>query len=348
MTSRAVKAVHPSLKVGGPSTCQAGWLPEFLDFIHDSGAPVDFLSTHLYPTDPQVPKSRTGFVDVVANASRIAVRCACIRCHRTRLTNNCMMQASAKLPLVFSEYNAGLAPASQGCDLDGAYAAAFIVHAVAQLKETWENLQASGDDAGFSYWAISDVFEEGGMSSVEYHNGYGVQTIGGVPKPALRAFALLDTVSGSGDAALVKLDGAGATNLDALAYISQPSQRRGSVAPTTSRRASVLVSNWAPYWMTNVPSVSATISVADACCGSVCPTEGTVTRLDSKNGNAHATWNSMGSPLYPTPEQIAKLKSASEAGVHNVTLSTAGAGEVSATVSVEPQAVFLLSFDIPC
>jgi len=44
-----------------------------------------------------------------------------------------------------------------------------------------------------SFWAVSDVFEEGGMRSKEFTNQYGMISINGVPKPSFRAFELLAT-----------------------------------------------------------------------------------------------------------------------------------------------------------
>jgi xylan 1,4-beta-xylosidase len=49
---RAVKAVDPQLPVGGPATAAAGWVPDFLDFILESGAPLDFFTTHTYGNLP--------------------------------------------------------------------------------------------------------------------------------------------------------------------------------------------------------------------------------------------------------------------------------------------------------
>jgi len=49
---RAVKAVDPALRVGGPATAAAGWLDELLAYTRESGAPVDFISTHTYGNAP--------------------------------------------------------------------------------------------------------------------------------------------------------------------------------------------------------------------------------------------------------------------------------------------------------
>lgn len=55
-----MKAVDASIPVGGPATAQLAWIPEFLEFCSSSGAPVDFVSSHLYPTDPYVSRSLMG------------------------------------------------------------------------------------------------------------------------------------------------------------------------------------------------------------------------------------------------------------------------------------------------
>jgi xylan 1,4-beta-xylosidase len=52
VSARAVKAVDPGLRVGGPSSAATGWIWELLGHLQDSGAPLDFLSTHVYGNVP--------------------------------------------------------------------------------------------------------------------------------------------------------------------------------------------------------------------------------------------------------------------------------------------------------
>jgi len=47
-TVRAIKAIDPALRVGGPATAGAGWVPEFLAYAKANALPVDFVSTHTY------------------------------------------------------------------------------------------------------------------------------------------------------------------------------------------------------------------------------------------------------------------------------------------------------------
>jgi len=48
LTSKTIKAIDPALRVGGPGTAGAAWVPEFLAHVNRSGAGVDFVTTHTY------------------------------------------------------------------------------------------------------------------------------------------------------------------------------------------------------------------------------------------------------------------------------------------------------------
>ncbi len=52
VTVAAVRAVDGRLKVGGPSSAAAGWVEELLAHVEQSGAPLDFVSTHTYGSPP--------------------------------------------------------------------------------------------------------------------------------------------------------------------------------------------------------------------------------------------------------------------------------------------------------
>ena len=50
-TSNTIKSIDPNLRVGGPSTAGAAWVPEFLAHVKQSGTAVDFVTTHTYGVD---------------------------------------------------------------------------------------------------------------------------------------------------------------------------------------------------------------------------------------------------------------------------------------------------------
>lgn len=88
VTVSAIKAVDASLQVGGPATAQLLWIPDFINWARSGGVPVDFVSSHLYPTDPAVDPGRDGFFAAINASAAVA--------------------AAAGLPLVMTEFNTGL------------------------------------------------------------------------------------------------------------------------------------------------------------------------------------------------------------------------------------------------
>jgi xylan 1,4-beta-xylosidase len=52
VSAHAIKAVDPGLRVGGPASAAAGWIWELLSHLEGTGAPLDFLSSHVYGNVP--------------------------------------------------------------------------------------------------------------------------------------------------------------------------------------------------------------------------------------------------------------------------------------------------------
>ncbi|MGW0198976.1 GH39 family glycosyl hydrolase [Nonomuraea sp. NPDC003201] len=52
VTAAAVKNVHPDLRVGGPASAADGWVEELLAHVEESGAALDFVSSHTYGNAP--------------------------------------------------------------------------------------------------------------------------------------------------------------------------------------------------------------------------------------------------------------------------------------------------------
>ena len=50
-TARALKSVDENLKVGGPATSVNAWIPEFKAYCAEHAVPLDFITTHHYPSD---------------------------------------------------------------------------------------------------------------------------------------------------------------------------------------------------------------------------------------------------------------------------------------------------------
>ena len=50
-TARALKAVNPKIRVGGPATAQAAWVDALIAHATQNNVPLDFVSTHVYGND---------------------------------------------------------------------------------------------------------------------------------------------------------------------------------------------------------------------------------------------------------------------------------------------------------
>ena len=168
-TARALKDVDPGLQVGGPATAQNAWITEFLDFCQTRRLPVDFVSTHHYPTD--IADYENADTETrLAHSRRSIMR---------EWAQNARRRAGER-PLYYTEWNSSADPRDPRHDEP--YAAAFVVKTA---------LEASGVADGYSFWAFSDIFEEDYFPSVPFHGGFGLLNLHGIAKPAYRAFEIL-------------------------------------------------------------------------------------------------------------------------------------------------------------
>lgn len=169
VSALAIKKVYADFKVGGPATAQNAWIPEFLNYTTTNEVPVDFISTHHYPTDA-FGKPGDDTETQLAQSHRSVLREQVVTAYG---------QAQSK-PLYYTEWSTSSNPFDELHDKP--YAAAFIAKTAMEVREHVQ---------GYSYWTFSDIFEENYFSSVPFHGGFGLLNIYGVPKPAFRAFELL-------------------------------------------------------------------------------------------------------------------------------------------------------------
>ena len=169
VTADAIKRVDPSLKVGGPATARDEWIEEFLEFCEGGNVPVDFVTTHHYPTDA-LGHEDDDTETQLANSQRGVLR---------EWTEDTRRRAG-KLPVYYTEWNASSNPRDPRHDEP--YAAAFVAKTA---------LEASDLVQGYSFWTFSDIFEENYFPSVPFHGGFGLLNLHGIAKPTYRAFELL-------------------------------------------------------------------------------------------------------------------------------------------------------------
>jgi xylan 1,4-beta-xylosidase len=168
-TVEALKSVDGALKVGGPATAGNAWVDDFIAYCSGNGLPIDFISTHHYPTDA-FGKPGDDTETQLSKSTRSILR------EQTRIVR----KQAGTLPVYYTEWCTSSNPRDPMHD--DPYAAAFIVKTI---------LEATGLVQGYSYWTFSDIFEENYFPSVPFQGGFGLLNIHGIAKPAYRAFQLL-------------------------------------------------------------------------------------------------------------------------------------------------------------
>jgi len=168
-TAQAIKSIDGSLRVGGPATAMTAWIDGLLDYCETHRLPVDFISTHIYPTDP------LGFEgaeteEQLANSPRDLMR------DRAKLVHG----LAHGRPVYFTEWN--ISSSQRDPYRDEPFAAAYAAKIA---------LETDSFVDGYSFWTFTDIFDEQYFPSIPFHGGFGLLNLYGVPKPVYRAFQLL-------------------------------------------------------------------------------------------------------------------------------------------------------------
>src|SRR5215469_15370285 len=290
-TARAIKAVNPRLRVGGPATAQAAWADAFIRHCAENKVPVDFVSSHVYGND----KAEDVF-GTHEQIPRDQMVCRAI----AKVHQQIKASAMPKLPLIWSEFNASYANEPEVTDAP--YMGPWLADTIRQCDGLVDEM---------SYWTFSDVFEEQGVVKQPFYGGYGLIAVDGIPKPAFNAFLLLHRLgdrrlASSSDSALV----------------------------TKRKDGTLAIAAWnltPPEMQTGTKEV--VIEFRHAGAASI-----QVTRVDPEHGDVRRAYAAMGSPRYPTREQIEKLRAAARLSPSEIHQVKNG----SVTLSIPAQGLILI------
>lgn len=288
---RAIKSVDSRLRVGGPATSINAWIPDMLEFSRKNNVPIDFLSTHHYPTDDPLWKNDgmtieeffAQFGNEFGKYERGILR---------KMTAEARSEAGS-MPLYYTEWNtsAVLPDAIH----DESYSAALIAKTI---------VDNDGLVDAYSFWTFSDLFEEGAQFPGPFHGGFGLQTIHGIPKPTYRVFEMLHklgnerlAVKGGHDSTVEMLAVRGESELALLVY-----NHNIPDADINTEEVEVMLLGLVP---TNTASIQ---------------------RVDVQHANPKQKWIDMGSPEYPTPEQLSMIEKASSMVTESLKIETQVAG----------------------
>lgn len=305
----AVKSVDERLKVGGPSTSnyiadkryegeiydkkksvfysddqinkqewKSPWMEEFLVFCAKENLPLDFVTTHPYPTDyaldPETGRGR--------DASRYV--------YSTYDDINWLRSVLAKSKYPKAEIHLtewSTSPNSRDAMHDHLPAAAYIMKV---------NLDCIGLANSLSYWTFTDIFEEKGGGETIFHGGFGMINFQGIVKPSFHAYRMLNRL---GDEKLYYTD---------PLFVSR-SSKTGKVTAVAFNypkefEQRVPGGRDCSTFMENVSSKMVDLKLTNLKPGTVFEVE----TLDKDHGNVIDNYRLMGSPHSPNRAEIAVLK----------------------------------------
>jgi len=345
-TATALKAIDPAFKVGGPSssvfvpderydgeyhdksveaaTAEASdpdvlpwkpvWIHEFIAYCAERDIPIDFLSTHLYPTDFAFDTQGKGRpISRGRDATRDDLRV--------------MREVMAASPYPHAELHItewSTSPSSRDHMHDTVFAATYIVRAFLQSTELADSI---------SYWTFTDVFEEGGGGIGPFHGGFGFVNEQGIHKPTFHAMAMLNRL---GDRVALQTEHGVITRTadDAVAavFFNYPdSMGHRSVGSANSHTDATRLAG-------EGPERRITHTVDGLTPGDTYILE----TLDQDHGNVAAAWHALGEPLNLTRAQVADLVAIADA-LDRKTLVVDAEGLLPIDVTLAPWAVMSVS-----
>jgi xylan 1,4-beta-xylosidase len=170
-TARDIKSVSPRLQVGGPATAQAAWVTPFLEHVHATNTPIDFVSTHVYANDT---------ADNVMHTNEDIPRETMVYRAVKMVHDQVLASPYPHLPLIFSEYNASYS--NEPNVTDSTFMGPWLANNIRLCDGLTESM---------AYWSFSDVFDEQGVVRTPFYGGFGLVAAEGIPKPALNDFRAL-------------------------------------------------------------------------------------------------------------------------------------------------------------
>ena len=285
--------VLPNILIGGPVTTGPSKITAFLQHCKTASKRVTFASSHSYPGG-----SGTAIADAAGLVSDNNTRL-------TQITNGGYTVATVKS--FNTEWNSsytgqGGKVGDSNESMDSHVNAPFILKSVKLLSDKNQGETPALDV--FSYWAISDVFDENSGPSGSYilsQGGnlpfgmvFGLMTFQGVRKAAFNGFKMLSYL---GPKRLMSGGGTASDGVDAMVTSS-----------ANSDEVQILVYNYnKTIKTTGTDNVTVNVSNLPA---ALAGKELTVThfRVDESHSNPYSVWLTQGKPTNPTEAQWQALR----------------------------------------
>jgi xylan 1,4-beta-xylosidase len=327
-TVDAATAVLPDILIGGPAATWPGPIGGFLQHCKSANKRLTFVSSHVYPgVDGNPTANATALLN--DNDARLA-----------QIASGGYTTATVKS--FNTEWNSAYSgqggnPGDANLSMDNHWNAGFILKGVKLLSD-----KNQGDTPPldvFSYWVLSDIFDESGGPSGSYILGqggnlpfgrvFGLLTFQGVRKAAFNAFKMLNYL---GPRRLMSGGGTGGDGVDAMATTS-----------ASGDEVQILVYNYfATLNTSGSDDVTVTVNNLPA---ALAGQEVFVThfRVDETHSNPYQVWVNEGSPTNPTEDQWRAMRQAQHLAVlQPVSKATVGS-TYSASFTMPRQAGSLLT-----
>lgn len=317
VTARTLKAIDPQLRVGGPSTAGAAWVPELLAYAKATNTPVDFATTHTYGVD-------YGYLDEEGKMDlQLSKNPKAVIGDVEKVRGEIEASHLPGLPLFFTEWSTSYNP--RDLSHDSYVAAPYIL---SKLKGT------KGIVQGMSYWVYSDLFEEPGPPTTPFHGGFGLMTKDGIRKSSWFAYKYLNALKGkevpsTDQQVWAAADGA---SVSAVVWDFQLPDQKGSSNKT-------FFSKLVP----NAKSAPVSLKLSGLKPGSY---RLTVQRTGFKKNDAYSAYIELGAPEALTPAQLEKMQALTTDAPETDRKVTVGAnGTASVSISMHSNDIVLVKVE---
>ncbi|MET8144526.1 beta-xylosidase [Sphaerisporangium sp. NPDC005288] len=345
-TVTAIKKIDPALKVGGPATSvfvpddrykgevedrpamrgtaaaadvdaldwRPVWIEDFIAWCAERELPVDFVSTHTYPTDYAY-----GADDQAVAITRYAdATFDDLTLLRKLVRNSPYPDAEIHI----TEWSTS--PSARDFIHDTLFAATSITRSFLQCATLADSI---------AYWTFTDVFEEGGAGIGPFHGGFGLVNENGIHKPTWHAFAMLGRL---GDRLLL------ATPDGVVTRDSRTSATSAVFFNYPDDMAMKGVGSENSYAATRARAEMGPARRIHHTIGELEPgTTFLVEILDWEHGNVAEAWYRLGSPLNPSRAETEHLREVADS-LLRYTLTVPDTGVLTLDVELGPWAVMSL------
>ncbi|RMC49747.1 beta-xylosidase [Lactobacillus sp. ESL0228] len=275
ITALAIRKIDSKIKIGGPATSFNSWILEMITFCENNHVPLDFITTHHYPTDDPLWQSGLGIEEFFKNSDqeKTDYHCGILK----EMTTKTRQQAKS-YPLYYTEWNVSAMVGDQ--IHDEPYAAAMVAKTLADNDGLVE---------GYSFFTFTDIFEEQYQKPGVFHGGYGLQTVQGIEKPVYRIFEIYHQLG-----------------MQRLKVIDKNQGTAEVLAVQKQKDLQVLVYNH------NVPSGKIASEKVVINIAKKKKYKAILQRIDQNHANSFGKWQEIGKPEYLKQAEVDELRKSSE------------------------------------